>query len=66
MKSDQNGNIVISRVLVGGAADKCGMLTAGDIIHQINDQEINGYSVDNVADLMVCLCVYICIDVFLQ
>ena len=58
MKSDQNGNIVISRILVGGAADKCGMLAAGDIIHQINGEEINGYSIDNVADLMVCLLCY--------
>ena len=53
MKSDQEGNIVISRVLVGGAADKCGLLTAGDIIHQINGEDVHGYSVDSVADLMV-------------
>lgn len=53
MKSNQEGDIVISRVLVGGAADKCGLLTAGDIIHQVNGQDIQGYSVDNFANLMV-------------
>ena len=53
MKSDQEGNIIVSRVLVGGAADKCGMLAAGDIIHQINGENIHGYSVDDVANLMV-------------
>ncbi len=53
MKSDQEGNIIISRVLVGGAADKCGMLAAGDTIHSVNGEDIHGLSVDDVAKLMV-------------
>jgi MAGUK p55 subfamily protein 5 len=48
-----DGNIVISRVLCGGVADRSGMLHQGDTLHEINGRELFGLSVDDVADLMV-------------
>ena len=48
-----DGNIVLSRVLCGGAADRSGMLHPGDVLHEINGRELTGFSVDDVADLMV-------------
>lgn len=53
MCSDKAGNILISRVLSGSAADKTGLLRSGDLIHEINDTCIQGLSVDDVADIMV-------------
>ena len=48
-----DGDIVISRVLCGGAADRCGMLRPGDVLHEINGRELTGLNVDDVADIMV-------------
>lgn len=48
-----DGNIVVSRVLCGGAADRSGMLHPGDILHELNGRALTGLSVDDVADLMV-------------
>ena len=45
--------IVISRVLCGGAADRSGMLHPGDVVHEINGEDIGGRSVDYVAEKMV-------------
>lgn len=50
---EEDGNIVISRVLCGGAADRSGMLHPGDILHEINGRTLTGLTVDDVADLMV-------------
>lgn len=50
---EEDGNIVISRVLCGGAADRSGMLHPGDILHELNGRELTGLSVDDIADLMV-------------
>ena len=50
---EAGGDIVISRVLCGGAADRSGMLHPGDVLHEINGRELIGLSVDDVADLMV-------------
>ena len=50
---EKGGNIVISRVLCGGAADRSGMLHPGDVLHEINGRSLAGLSVDDVADLMV-------------
>ena len=50
---EKDGNIVISRVLCGGAADRSGMLHPGDALHEINGRALRGLSVDDVADLMV-------------
>ena len=44
---------MISRVLCGGAADRSGMLHPGDILQELNGQELTDLSVDDVADLMV-------------
>lgn len=48
-----DGDIIVSRVLCGGAADRSGMLRPGDVIHEINGNNLEGLSVDDVADLMV-------------
>lgn len=48
-----DGDIVVSRVLCGGAADRSGMLRPGDVIHEINGNSLDGLSVDDIADLMV-------------
>lgn len=50
---EKDGNIVISRVLCGGAADRSGMLHPGDALHEINGRALHGLNVDDVADLMV-------------
>ena len=50
-----DGDVVISRVLCGGAADRSGMLRPGDVLHEINGRNVVGLSVDDVADLMVII-----------
>jgi hypothetical protein len=55
VKTGKNGRVLISRVLHGGAADKSGLLHAGDIIHEINGTGVRGFSVDQVAELMAGL-----------
>jgi len=53
---DEQGDVMVSRVLVGGAAYRCGVLSPGCIIHKINDQDVHGFNVDQIADLMVYMC----------
>jgi hypothetical protein len=55
VKCGQNGKVLISRVLHGGAADKSSLLHAGDVVHEINGMAIHGFSVDQVANLMAGL-----------
>lgn len=54
MRSDENKEIVVSRVLAGGVAFRSGALHAGDIVHEINDYTVHGWSIDEVANFMVC------------
>lgn len=35
-------------------ADKCGLLHPGDVIHEINNNNLQGMTIDDVGDLMVC------------
>lgn len=52
VKSDSAGNIIIGRVLYGTVADKCGLLHQGDVIHEINGENIHSLSIDEVAERM--------------
>ena len=53
MKSDEDERIVISRVLDGGVASRTGVLHPGDIVHEINGNSVQGWSIDQVATYMV-------------
>lgn len=53
MKTDSADNIIISRVIHGTVADRCGILQVGDVIHKINGYSVYGKSIDDIADEMV-------------
>ena len=53
VRCDQDKRIVISRVLSGGVASRSGVLHPGDIIHEINDTPLQGWTIDGVAEFMV-------------
>ncbi len=53
MKSDNVGNILIGRIIHGTVADKCGLLHAGDVIHEINKIRLEGKTIDDVGNIMV-------------
>ena len=53
MKCDEEERIVISRILAGGIASRTGALHQGDIVHEINDKAVQGWSIDQVATYMV-------------
>ena len=58
VKSDIAGNILISRVIHGTVADRCGLLRVGDVIHEINGESIHGKTIDEIADEMVSTLIY--------
>lgn len=53
MRCNDDKQIVISRVLAGGVASRSGVLHPGDIVHEINDKSLEGWSIDGVATFMV-------------
>lgn len=53
MKSDSNDNVIISRIIHGTVADRCGILRVGDIIHEINGYSVYGKTIDDIANEMV-------------
>ena len=55
VRCNENKEIVVSRVLAGGMAFRSGALHAGDIVHEINDYTVQGWSIDEVATFMVCV-----------
>ncbi|KAK7111428.1 MAGUK p55 subfamily member 7-like [Littorina saxatilis] len=50
--SGETGCMEIARVLHGGAADRSGLISAGDELHAINGIEIFGMSPDEVVDML--------------
>ncbi|XP_019854587.1 PREDICTED: MAGUK p55 subfamily member 6-like isoform X2 [Amphimedon queenslandica] len=52
VKSDSNDNVIISRIIHGKVADRCGILRVGDIIHEINGYSVYGKTIDDIADEM--------------
>ena len=56
MRCDEEERIVISRVLSGGVASRTGILHVGDIVHEINEKSVRGWSIDQVATYMVMSC----------
>lgn len=46
-------NVVISRIVRGGAAERSGLLSEGDEILEINGIEIRGKDVNQVFDILV-------------
>ncbi|KAG8197875.1 hypothetical protein JTE90_024274 [Oedothorax gibbosus] len=51
---DQTGAIVIARVLHGGAADRSGLIHAGDEVHEVNGINIRGKSPHDVVNILQC------------
>lgn len=66
--SDVVGNILISRVIHGTIADRCGLLKPGDVIHEINGESVRGRTIDEVADKMVyiSLIIILCNNYLIQ
>lgn len=42
-------------MLAGSVAARSGVLQAGDVVHEINDNPITGWSIDQVAEYMVSI-----------
>lgn len=53
VKSDTADNILISRVIHGTVADRCGLFRVGDVIHEINGYSVHGKTIDEIAEEMV-------------
>ncbi|XP_042906742.1 MAGUK p55 subfamily member 7 [Parasteatoda tepidariorum] len=51
---ETTGSIVIARVLHGGAADRSGLIHAGDEIHEVNGINIKGKSPYDVVTILQC------------
>lgn len=47
VEQDENGNLIIARILSGGTIEKQGVLKKGDVI-----LEVNGVSVESPEDLL--------------
>lgn len=47
VEQDQNGNLIVARILAGGTIEKQGLLKKGDVI-----LEVNGESVESPEDLL--------------
>lgn len=40
MQVDENGNLVVARVMAGGVIEKQGLLRPGDVILEVNNVEV--------------------------
>uniref|UniRef100_T1KWH6 PDZ domain-containing protein n=1 Tax=Tetranychus urticae TaxID=32264 RepID=T1KWH6_TETUR len=49
---DQTGNIVISRVIHGGAAHRSGLINVGDSIHEVNGYSLKGRSFMEILSML--------------
>lgn len=49
---NENGTVMIGRIVKGGAADKCGLLQEGDEILEINGVNMRGKTVAEVCELL--------------
>lgn len=47
MEQDENGNLIVARILSGGSIEKQGLLKMGDVI-----LEVNGERVESPEDLL--------------
>ncbi|GFY63606.1 MAGUK p55 subfamily member 7, partial [Trichonephila inaurata madagascariensis] len=51
---ERTGAIIIARVLHGGAADRSGLIHAGDEVHEVNGINIKGKSPHDVVNILQC------------
>ncbi|CAL1270424.1 unnamed protein product [Larinioides sclopetarius] len=51
---ERTGTIIIARVLHGGAADRSGLIHAGDEVHEVNGINIKGKSPHDVVNILQC------------
>ncbi|XP_067938932.1 protein PALS1-like isoform X2 [Watersipora subatra] len=51
----EGNSIVVARIIEGGMADRTKLLKRGDELLEVNDTDIKGKTVDEVADLMMSL-----------
>ncbi|KAL9955018.1 hypothetical protein ACROYT_G042614 [Oculina patagonica] len=49
---NENGTVLIGRIVKGGAADKCGLLQEGDEVLEINGVNMRGKTVAEVCELL--------------
>lgn len=49
---NENGTVMIGRIVKGGAADKCGLLQEGDEVLEINGVNMRGKTVTEVCELL--------------
>lgn len=52
---NRDGSIVISRIVVGGAAQRSGLLHENDEILEINNISVRGKTINDICDLLVSL-----------
>lgn len=52
IKNDADGNVVIGRIVCGGAAYMSGLLHEGDELLEVNGIEMKGKNVDEVVDIL--------------
>lgn len=50
---NRDGNIIISRIVVGGAAHQSGLLHEDDEILEINNIPVRGKTINDICDLLV-------------
>jgi len=55
---NEDGAVIIGRIVKGGVAERSGLLHEGDEILEINGVEIRGKNINEVCDLMVCMNFY--------
>lgn len=51
----EKSTLVISKIIVGSPADRCGQLQTGDQLISIDGQKVLGYSCVKVSQLEVCV-----------
>lgn len=50
---NRDGSIVISRIVIGGAAQKSGLLHENDEILEINSIPVRGKTINDICDMLV-------------
>lgn len=52
VRNEQDGSVIIGRIVKGGAAEKSGLLHEGDEILEVNGFEMKGRNVNQVCDIL--------------
>lgn len=52
VRNESDGTVIIGRIVIGGAAEKSGLLHEGDEILEVNGIEMKGRNVNQVCDIL--------------